>query len=82
MNYEQALRDALAALMEIEPAALALDQRLDEQGVDSLVGLRFARKVEDLIGAPVDLEWIYDYPTIAALAAHLGQRAATERAAA
>lgn len=82
MNYEQALRNALAALMEIDPAALVLDQRLDEQGVDSLLGLRFARKVEDLIGAPVDLEWIYDYPTIAALAAHLGQRPATERAAA
>ena len=82
MNYEQALRDALAALMEVDPSALALDQRLDEQGVDSLIGLRFARKVEDLTGAPVDLEWIYDYPTLAALAAHLAQRAAIERAAA
>ena len=82
MNYAQALRDALGALMDIDPAALELDKRLDEQGVDSLVGLRFARKVEDLLGAPVDLEWIYDYPTIAALAAYLEQRAATERAVA
>ena len=82
MNYELALRDALGALLEIDPAALVPDQRLDEQGVDSLLGLRFARKVEDLLGAPVELEWIYDYPTIATLAAYLEQRAASERAAA
>jgi aryl carrier-like protein len=76
-TFEQRLREALATLINIDPLQLSVHVNLSEQGVDSLVGLRFARKIEELIGAPVELEWMFDYPTIAQLASYLTQRFGT-----
>ncbi|MFC3377479.1 acyl carrier protein [Rugamonas sp. CCM 8940] len=77
---EQGLRDVLAQLIEVDPQQLSVTVNLSEQGVDSLLGLRFARKIEDLTGSPVELEWLFDYPTIRQLAGFLEQRAATSAA--
>lgn len=75
-DYEQYLHTALAELMAIDPAQLSLTTPLTEQGVDSLIGLRLARKIQDLIGdeVEVELEWIFDYPSIAELAQFLTTR--------
>jgi acyl carrier protein len=45
-----------------------------EQGVDSLIGLRFVRKIQDLVELDIELEWIFDYPTVQKLAEFLGVR--------
>lgn len=67
-DLEQSLQTLLASLVERETAQISVTQLLSEQGVDSLIGLRFARKIQDLTGREVELEWLYDYPTIRQLA--------------
>jgi acyl carrier protein len=71
---EQGLRDALAELMEIDARELSLIVTFAEQGVDSLVGLRFAQKIEELCGREVELEWLFDYPTIRQLSQFLDKQ--------
>ena len=46
-----------------------------ELGLDSLLGLRFARKIGELTDVETDLEWILDYPTVRELSGFLEQRA-------
>lgn len=70
-ELERRLRDELAALLDIAPEHLSTTTPFDELGVDSLIGLRFARKLEDISGVEVDFEWLYDYPTLAQLARFL-----------
>lgn len=67
-QYEQYMQSALAELMAVPVDQISLSVPLSEQGVDSLIGLRLARKLNELTGAEVDLEWIYDYPSIDLLA--------------
>jgi acyl carrier protein len=40
-------------------------------GLDSLTGLRFARRLGDALGSDIEPEWLYDYPSVQALSAHL-----------
>lgn len=47
------------------------DAHFSELGLDSLSGLRFARKLGDALGVDVEAECLYDYPSIAALSRHL-----------
>lgn len=49
--------------------------RFDALGLDSLTSLRFARKAQDALGVEIDLEWLFDHPTIADLACFLEARA-------
>lgn len=71
---EQWLRIALAELMEIDAAQISSNQPFSEQGVDSLIGLRLTRKLEDQLGVEVELEWLFDHPSIQALAQFLDER--------
>jgi acyl carrier protein len=68
---EERLRATLATLMDVEPDQLSVDTDLGEQGVDSLIGLRFARGIEELLGREIELEWLFDHPSIAQLASFL-----------
>jgi acyl carrier protein len=70
-TYEQYLQSALAELMQLAPEQISLTVPLSEQGVDSLIGLRLARKMTELTGIEIDLERIYDYPSIDQLARFL-----------
>jgi len=74
-TYEQYLQSALAELMHLPPEQISLTVPLSEQGVDSLIGLRLARKMTELTCIEIDLEWIYDYPSIDQLALFLETRA-------
>lgn len=74
MLMEQRLKEILGQLLEVDPLQLPVDADMGEQGVDSLIGLRFARKIEELTGSEVELEWLLDHPTIAQLARFLEQR--------
>lgn len=73
-KYEQYLREVLAELMDVDAQQLSLTATVFDQGMDSLVGLRLARKVQDFVGAEIELEWIYDYPTLQQLAGFLEER--------
>jgi acyl carrier protein len=71
---EQQLSDALAELMETDRREISLTMTFAEQGVDSLIGLRFARKIEELCGMEIEVEWFFDYPTIRRLSEFLDQQ--------
>jgi acyl carrier protein len=67
-NIEVCLRDLLAELMEVDPQVISTTSTFSELGVDSLVGLRFVRRVRDVVGVEIELESVFDYPTLAQLA--------------
>lgn len=71
---EEFVRETLAHLLQVQPADLSLDAEFGELGVDSIVGLRFARKLAESIGSEVELEWLFDYPTISKLTVFLRQK--------
>jgi acyl carrier protein len=73
-RHEQWLRNALAELMEVDPAQVSLTRTFAEQGIDSLLGLRLTRKLADRLGTEVELEWIFDNPSIAELSRFLDER--------
>ncbi|MFG0409185.1 acyl carrier protein [Pseudomonas sp. FYR_11] len=68
---ELLLRDALASLLETEPASIGFSKPFDELGVDSLIALRLVRQVVELTGIDIDIECILDYSSIEQLARHL-----------
>lgn len=80
-EFERLLRDELAALLGVDPTSLRTDAPFDNLGVDSVIGLRLARKLEDLSGLPVDFEWVFDYPTLGQLAAFVETQKARPAAA-
>ena len=65
------LRIALADLLEVAPEDISLTADLGEQGVDSLLALRLARKIADATGCEIDLEWLFDHPNLEQLAGFL-----------
>lgn len=68
---EQHLRDALAELLDSEVHKVSVTAPFADLGMDSLVGLRFSRKIQDLLGVEIELEWLFDYPTIRQLSQFL-----------
>lgn len=76
MNIESRLQHALAELLDVEAQQISPTASFDDLGLDSLLGLRFARAVGELIDTEIDLEWIFDYPTLRELSGFLEQRAA------
>jgi aryl carrier-like protein len=73
-SREQLLRSALAELIDVDAHAVCVNTPFAEQGIDSLLGLRFVRRVQDLLGAEVELEWLFDHPSIRELSAFLDER--------
>ena len=73
-HRELELRNALASTMQVDPETLSMTAEFSQQGVDSLIALRFIRRIEDMIGTEVDLEWAFDYPTLRDLARFLDER--------
>jgi acyl carrier protein len=66
---ESYLLTTLATLMNIDRAELSCTTPLDEQGVDSFVGLRLVKKIEKELGVALSLKAMYDYPNIRDIAA-------------
>jgi acyl carrier protein len=73
---ERWLRDALADLMGVDAAHISLTQSFAEQGMDSLIGLRLTRKLQDRLATDVEIEieWLFDYPSITELSRFLDER--------
>jgi acyl carrier protein len=70
-DLDLSLRDILAELMEVDSSEISMTKNFSELGLDSLVGLRFVRRVKDVTGIEVDLEWVFDHPTLSQLASHI-----------
>jgi acyl carrier protein len=66
---ENYLLNTLATLMNVDGAELCCTTPLEEQGVDSFVGLRFVKKIEKERGVALSLKAIFDYPNIRDIAA-------------
>jgi len=58
------MQEILAELMSVERNSILPTKTFYELGLDSFLGLRFARKLEDKFSIKIDLEWVYDYPTL------------------
>lgn len=71
---EQFLTDTLAGLVDCDPGALSVTDDFDALGVDSLVCLRFTRKIQDFTGREMAPEWLFDHPSIRMLADFLSQQ--------
>lgn len=76
------MRELLAQLLEVDAASISTRVPMTEQGMDSLLGLRFARLVQDKIGREIDIEWLFDYPTIEEFARCVDARCSAVAAAA
>lgn len=68
---ETKLMLALRDLLGDAAAGAGAETSFSELGMDSLAGLRFARRAEEATGHPIDPEWLYDHPSVAALARQL-----------
>ncbi len=75
MTIENRILQALADLLETDVQQISPTTSFDDLGLDSLLGLRFARKIGELTNVETDLEWIFDYPTVRQLSGFLEQRA-------
>ena len=73
-SREQLLRNALAGVIEVDAQDVSLTVPFAEQGVDSLLGLRFVRQVQDLLDTEIELEWMFDHPTIRQLSDFLDKQ--------
>ena len=76
INYEEKLLDALRETVGHE-LELSAQTGFAELGLDSLTGLRFLRKAQDALGVDIDLEWLFDHPSVAELARFLHERYGT-----
>ncbi len=73
-KHEAWLRDTLAELLDVDGTQVSVTQTFAELGMDSLIGLRLTRKLQDRIDEEVELEWIFDYPSIRKLSQFLDAR--------
>ena len=68
------LIEALAEVLEVDPSQISATQTFAEIGVDSLLGLRLTRKMEDRCCIEVELEWLFDNPSVRELSRFLDDR--------
>jgi acyl carrier protein len=61
----------IAAVLEIDEAALEVDRNLDELGLDSLQSVCLAGDLEAWLGIEIPATAIWDYPTIDCLCEYL-----------
>ncbi|MFS2008240.1 acyl carrier protein [Duganella sp. CT11-25] len=71
---EQLLLLTLAHLLKAPAESLSLTVPIDEQGVDSFLGLRFVRAIQKATGFELDLTTLTDRPTLQELAALIDAR--------
>jgi acyl carrier protein len=71
---EEAVREQLAPVLRVSPDRVARDRTLEAMGVDSLMALEFRNRLESESGVKLSATLAFNYPTVAAVAEHLGSR--------
>ncbi|PCE30712.1 acyl carrier protein [Burkholderia ubonensis] len=61
----------IAAATGCEAAAIEPDRVMEAYGLTSVMAVGLSAELEDWLGIDVDATIVWDYPTIAGLAAHL-----------
>ncbi len=69
---QQWLVSKLAATLHVPEAQISVHEPFARYGLDSVTAIRLSADLEDWTGEPLAPTVMYDYPTIAALAAYLG----------
>ncbi|HYI12098.1 MAG TPA: SDR family NAD(P)-dependent oxidoreductase [Thermoanaerobaculia bacterium] len=65
------IRSILAELLYLDPSAIADDARFVDLGLDSILAVEFAKKLKDRFTVDLRATRLYDYSTVAELAAHI-----------
>lgn len=71
------VRRRAARILELSPDALAVDRPLGSQGLDSVMAMELRNALERDLGLRLPASIVWNHPTAAALAAHLGERLAS-----
>ncbi len=69
------LRDVVAKRTGLPASELDLRRPLVEYGLDSVAGVEISGELQGAMGRPLSATLVWDYPTIEAIAAHLGEPA-------
>ena len=60
-----------AAVLEVEAEELDIHDSFTDLGIDSILGVELVAKINDALGTSLEATSVYDYASLAALAAHL-----------
>lgn len=71
---EETLQQILREMLDVGEGEVTATSSFFELGLDSLLGLRFARRLQDAFGIEIEPEWLFDYPSVDQLARFLDQR--------
>jgi acyl carrier protein len=71
---EETLQRVLRELPGLAGETVCVTSHFSELGMDSLLGLRFARKLQDVFGVEIEPEWLFDHPSVDQFALFLDQR--------
>jgi acyl carrier protein len=78
---QEILSEILENLLGMQSGEIDAGRGFADLGMDSLIGLRFCRKIQDALGRPVDPVWLYDHPSISQLAQFLNDHYADDHRA-
>lgn len=74
-HFERSLVDIVSTLTGLERDAISPNDTFDQQGIDSLLALRLMREVRERTGVELELEDLFDHPSIHRLAGYVQTRA-------
>ncbi len=73
-SREQWMQETLSRLMEVDPDRIEIAGSFGDMGIDSLIGLRFVREMQEEFGFEIELDWLYDNPSIRELSSFIDDR--------
>ena len=73
-ELEEGLRTILARELTVPEAEIDLDLPLVEMGLNSMLAMSVRREAEQLVGIELSATMLWNYPTIASLAAYLAKK--------
>ena len=68
---ETFVREQAARVLRVRLDRLAVDQPLQDLGIDSVMGLELRNRLRDALGQPLPAALLWTYPTVARIAGHL-----------
>jgi phthiocerol/phenolphthiocerol synthesis type-I polyketide synthase A len=71
---ENGLRTILARELQIPEAEFELDRPFAELGLNSVMAMSVRRETEQLVGFELSVTMLFNYPTVASLAAYLAAK--------
>lgn len=68
---ERWIAELVASAVDLEPASIDVEARLDRYGIDSAAAIGLTDELEQQLGVPLDPTLLYEYPTIRSLSGFL-----------